>query len=287
MRLGAQAINYETTAARPMLSFAPVLKFWQVRGARVCGIGLVGILGWMLYSLFSTPIFYVYGASITGNQAVSAREIYTASEVDTQSIFWINTTHVAERIAGLPNIKSAEVSVALPATVLIEVIERRPQLLWQVDDAVWWVDQEGTIVPPKAQVSDDMLRVIDDDRQPMEAGFQIDPTIIKGAQALRLLAPDVRIIRHTRAQGLIVATPEGWPVYLGDGSAMRAKLIVLSSLLPALRENEDPPSYIDLRDPLRPVYRLRPVIQIEQPVAPRGPTQGGPQQPVRPGSGRP
>ena len=193
---------------------------------------------------------------------------------------------MAENVAALPNIKSAEVAVALPSSVNIKVVERRPQLLWQVDDTVWWVDQEGTIVPPKAKVSDDMLRIIDNDRQPLEAGFQIDPTIIKGAQALRLLAPDVRVIRHTRAQGLIVATPEGWPVYLGDGSEMRAKLIVLSALLPTLRDSEEEPSYIDLRDPLRPVYRLRPNIQIEQPVR-SGPSGVGSQQPFRPRSRQP
>ena len=281
VRLGTQAVKYETTATRPTLSIAPALKFWQVRGGRICGLIVIVVLGWLSYALFATPRFYVYGASISGNQAVSVREIYTISDVDSQSIFWLNPVEVADRVAALPNIKSAEVSVALPSSVAIEVVERRPQLLWQVNDTVWWVDQEGTIVPPKAKVSDDMLRIIDDDRQPLEAGFQIDPTIIKGAQALRLLAPDVRIIRHTRAQGLIVATPEGWPVYLGDGSDMRAKLIVLSSLLPDLREDETAPSYIDLRNPLRPVYRSQPVIQIGQPTQ-TGPTRTGPQQPFGP-----
>ncbi|MCP4713305.1 MAG: FtsQ-type POTRA domain-containing protein, partial [Planctomycetes bacterium] len=181
------------------------------------------------------PSFYVYGADIRGNSALSALEIYSVSGIDSQSIFWINSPQVAAKITALPNIKSAEVSLMLPARVKIEVVERRPQLLWQIEETVWWVDTEGTIVPPKANVKG-MLRIIDDDLQPVEAGFQIDPTIIQGAQALRLLAPDVSVIRHTRAQGLIVATPEGWPVYMGNGSEMRAKLIVLSTMLAEIRE---------------------------------------------------
>ena len=100
----------------------------------------------------------------------------------------------------------------------------------------------------------------------LEPGYQIDQNIVKGAQALRLLAPDVSIIRHTRAQGLIVATPEKWPVYLGDGTNMRAKLMVLSALLPDLREEDEPPLYIDVRNPLRPVYKLRPKIRIKPPA---------------------
>lgn len=268
LRLGVEAIDFETTATQPRLSITPIIAFWQHRAARIGGFVVLAALVWFFYTLFTDTSFYVYGANIKGNVAVSYREIYTASGIDSQSIFWVNPLKVVESIESLPNIKSATVSVELPAQVSIEVVERRPQLLWQVDNTVWWVDQEGTIVPPKAEVAEDMLRIIDDDRQPLETGYQIDPTIIQGAQALRLLVPDVRVIRHTRAQGLIVATPEGWPVYLGDGSQMRAKLIVLSKLMVDLRADNITPNYIDMRNPLRPVYKAIPVIRIGQPVQP-------------------
>ncbi len=268
MRLGAEAISFETTTSRPALSLTPILKFWQLRGARICGIIALALLGWALYTLFAQPTFYVYSATIKGNSAVSGREIYTASRVDSQSIFWLNPVKIERNIEALPNIKSAQVSVGLPARVVIQVVERHPQLLWQTGNTVWWVDQEGTIVPPKVEVDEGMLRIIDDDLQPLEVGYQIDPSIIKGAQSLRLLAPDVKVIRHTRALGLIVATPEGWPVYLGDGSEMRAKLVVLSALLVDLRENGVAPKYIDLRNPLRPVYKLLPLIRIGEPPPP-------------------
>lgn len=284
LRLGAQAINYETTAVRPSLTLTPLLKFWQQRGAKISGSVVLALLAWIFYNLFATPVFYVYGAEIGGNSAVSALEIYTVSGVDSQSIFWINPAEVADKITALPNIKSAQVSVALPAHVSIQVVERRPQLLWQVNDKAWWVDEEGTVVPPRANV-ENMLRIIDDDRTPVQVGYQIDPTIIKGAQALRILAPDVKVIRHTRALGLIVATPEGWPVYLGDGSEMRAKLIVLSRLLTDLREQNIAPTHIDLRNPLRPVYRELPVIKIAPPAPRVGQPQVPPQQlqPPQPG----
>jgi len=257
LRLGAQQTKYETTATQPALSFSPVVHFWKLRGAQVVGVFILAVVLWGLYSLFTTPAFFVYGAEISGNEALSKKEIYAAGQIDSQSVFWINPKKVAERVSQLPNVKSASVSITLPARVKINVIERRPELLWQTGDKIWWIDEEGTVVPPRTEV-ESMLRIIDDDMQPLEAGYQIDSTVIKGAQALRLLAPNVSVIRHTRALGLIVSTPEGWPVYLGDGSEMRAKLVVLSALLPDLREEEDPPLYIDLRDPLRPVYKLKP-----------------------------
>jgi cell division protein FtsQ len=281
MRLGVNSINYETSVSRPSFSIAPALKLWQVRGPKLIGVLLLALLGWGLYALFSTPFFFVYGAEIDGNVAVSAREIYVASDLDSQSIFWVRSAKVVERITALPNIKAASVSLALPADVFIEVVERQPELLWQTDDTVWWVDQEGTVVPPRGEDTTDMLKIIDDDRQLLEAGQQLEPTIIEGAQMLRALAPDVSVIRYSRSKGLTVATSEGWPVYLGDGRRMRAKLVVLTALLADLKERNITPAYIDLRNSLRPVYRPKAVIQIEQPQGSSSRTiEPNPPQPV-------
>lgn len=273
LRHGVQSINYEATASHPRLSIVPVLKFWQRRGARLSGLLILVLLSWALYLLVSQPMFFVYGAEIKGNVAVSAREIYIASGIDSQSVFWINPARVADRIVGLPNIKSASVSVSLPAQVRIEVVERRPELLWQTGDTVWWVDHEGMIVPPKGDLTG-MFRIVDDDRQPLKAGFQIDQTIVQGAQTLRMLVPDVSFVRYSRSKGLTAATPEGWPVYLGEGSQIKAKLVVLTAVLAELKERNVTPAYIDLRDPLRPVYQPQSIIRIGQP--PPGPSTGPP-----------
>lgn len=265
LRLGVRTVNYHTTASRPNFSITPVLRFWHLRGARLSGIFTLALLGWIVYILFSTPLFFVYGAEIQGNVAVANREIYAASAVDNQSVFWINPVEVVDRILALPNIKSASVSVSLPARITIEVIERRPEILWQTEETIWWVDEEGTIVPPKGNI-DGMLRIIDDDRQPLQAGYRIDQTIVKGAQMLRILAPDVSVIRHSRQQGLTVATPEGWPVYLGDGSQVKAKLVVLTALLTDLNERNVTPAFIDVRNPLRPFYRPKNIVEIGEPA---------------------
>lgn len=265
LRLGVQSIDYQTKPMRPRLSLRPLLKFWQTRGAKLSGLILLLGLLWAAYSLFTSPQFFIYTADIRGNIALSAQEIYEVSGVDSQSIFWVDPAEVVERIAVLPNIKSAKVLVTLPAQVVIEVVERRPELLWQTGETVWWVDQEGTIVPPKQDL-DGMLRIIDDEGQPLKAGYQIDATIVEGAQTLRLLVPDVSVVRFARDKGLIVATPEGWPVYLGDGSEIKAKLVVLTELLVDLNERNVTPAYIDLRDPLRPVYRPHNIIRINEPA---------------------
>jgi cell division protein FtsQ len=223
-------------------------------------------LFWLIYFLFSTPTFFVYGAEIEGNLAVSRGEIYAASGIDSQSIFWISSAEVVDRLMAVPNIKTASVTVALPAQVKIAVVERQPELLWQTGESVWWVDQEGTIVPPKENI-EGMLRIIDDDQQPVEPGQQIDPNIIKGTQQLRRFAGNLSIIRYSRANGLTVATPEGWPVYLGAGEEIEAKLVVLTAVLADLKARNITPAYLDVRNPLRPVYRPNAVIRIGEPAS--------------------
>ncbi|MEW5956318.1 MAG: FtsQ-type POTRA domain-containing protein [Chloroflexota bacterium] len=271
MRLGVQSIDYKTSTTRSGLSMTPALKFGQAYGARLGGVLMLVLLAWLIYLLFSRPEFFVYGAEIKGNVAVSRREIYNASGIDSQSVFWLSSAEIAGRVKTLPNIKSVAVSISLPAEVVIEVVERRPELIWQTGDTVWWVDQEGTIVPPKEEV-EGMLHIIDDDRQPLEAGYQIDPAIIKGAQVLRVLAPAVSVIRYSRANGLTVATAAGWPVYLGEGHEIKAKLVVLTAILGDLKERNITPAYIDVRNPLRPVYLPNSIIQIGQPAGvPVGP----------------
>lgn len=264
LRLGVQSIDYEATVVQPRLSLTPVLKFWQTRGAKLSGFFVLSCLGYLAYILFTSPIFFVYTAEIRGNVTVSKREIYAASQVDSQSIFWLDAADIVARIKSLPNIKSASVLMQLPARIVIEVVERRPELLWQTGERVWWVDQEGLIVPPKEDLTG-MLRIIDDDQRPAQAGSRIDPSIVKGGQALRLLAPDVSVARYSQQHGLIVATAEGWPVYLGDGNQIKAKLLVLTALLADLKERGVTPAFIDARDPLRPFYQPKTIIRIGQP----------------------
>jgi cell division protein FtsQ len=265
MRLGTSANQYEATVVSPAMTLAPVIDFWHKRAGRLVGLLVLGVLGLTLYLLFTTPTFFVYTAEIRGNSAVSAREIYAISRIDSHSIFWLNPIEVAQRVTALPNIKAAVVSLALPDRVAIQVTERRPELLWQTNQTVWWVDEEGTIVPPKQDLNG-MLRIIDDDRQRLQPGYKIDSRLVTGAQTLRILAPNVSVMRYSRARGLMVATPEGWPVYLGHGDQIKAKLVVLTALLADLKERNIIPAYVDVRDPLRPVYRPTSVIQIGQPV---------------------
>ena len=267
LRLGKRATNYQIAIFTRLLT--PVIQLVQHHKIRLSGGLLLVSLLTIFYMLFTNPMFFVYGADIQGNAAVSNKEIYLVSNLHNQSVFWLDVETISANITALPNIKIAQVKVSLPAHVTIQVEERNPELLWETGQNIWWVDSEGVVVPPRGD-TEGMLRIIDNDQQPLDVGYKIDPTIIRGAQMLQMLVPGLSAIQHSRAKGLTVATPQGWPVYLGDGSEMQRKLSSLTAVLTQIKTESLTPLYIDLRDPLRPVYREKQIIPIQQPMfAPR------------------
>jgi cell division septal protein FtsQ len=232
----------------------PVGGPWQARASRLVAALLLAFLAWAAYAIFDSPNFYVFDVLVEGNSVVSREEVYAAAGLEGMSIFWVNPEEVAERIETLPNVKAAHVTARLPARVSVAVEERRPEFIWQTGDARWWIDAEGAVVPPRAEVSD-ALTLVDTDAQPLSPGQRLDPTITQAADSLRRLLPELKVMQYSQATGISFKTREGWPVYLGRGEDMDAKLTVLVALRKDLLARGVAPEFIDLRFVDRPFYR--------------------------------
>lgn len=61
------------------------------------------------------------------------------------NVFGIAVGPIESRLAALPGIASAHVTVALPATLAVAIVERMPILAWHVGDATYLVDRDGVI----------------------------------------------------------------------------------------------------------------------------------------------
>ncbi len=251
-RLGTQ---YHSSTRPIRYALAPVIGPWQAYGSRLAAALLLAALGWVAYAVFTSSSFYVYGAEVQGNAVVTSEEVYAASQLDGMSVFWVNADATAEKVEALPNIKSARVEVRLPAYVTIVVEERTPELMWRTGSANWWIDAEGTVVPPRGDLSSP-LTIIDMDAQPVSAGQHLDPSILAAARSLRRLLPELPEMHYSRATGISFTTREGWPVHLGDGQNMDAKLTVLVALRKDLLARKVSPEFIDVRFVERPFYKV-------------------------------
>ena len=249
-RLGRQ---YPSSARRVRFALTPAPGRWQTLVSRLVAATLLVFSGWVIYAIFNSSSFYVNGIQVRGNAAVTSMEVFSTSDLEGLSVFWVDPAAVARRVETLPNVRLAHVKVRLPARVIVTVEERTPVILWKTGEADWWVDAEGVIFPPRADLSD-TLTIIDTDAEPVSPGEALDPSIIETAQSLRRLLPELPVMNYSRATGVSFTTGEGWPVYLGDGRDMDAKLTILVNLRKDLMARGVTPEFIDVRFVKRPFY---------------------------------
>jgi len=245
-------VQYHSSVDSYALQMMPVAESWQV--SRLLAVGLLVLLVWAVYSVFTSSSFYVSGAEVRGNMAITADEVYAASGLDGMSIFWVDTEDAMSRIEALPNIKSARVSAMLPANVTITVEERMPRLVWQAGDTMWWIDPEGTVLAPRG-VLEGAITIKDLDAKPLMPGDELSPTVLASIRALNNLLPRLTEMHYSHDQGIGFKTQEGWPVFLGDERDMQTKLTMLLELRKSLLEQGITPNFIDVRFPQGSFYK--------------------------------
>ncbi len=254
-RLAGSTATLENRVASKSLRLKKRRGHVSAKRSRITGALVFIACLLVLYWFFNQDAFYVYTAQITGNHILSAEEIYRASGIDSQSVFWINPKTVKARLEAMNGVKTAHVKVTLPAHISIEIEERQPEIAWQTGGQIWWVDKEGTFIRPRSrqEAEQNRLLIVDQDNQSPN-GKTVDLAIIRAAQLVHQTMPDVKQLAYSKLYGLIYYTPENWPVYLGKDANVPAKLAAASAVRTDLLTRGVNPTFIDARNPLRVVY---------------------------------
>ncbi len=144
-----------TPGAHPRPRPAQVRQGLRLRGSwrtyvRITSIALV-VIGCIVgfWELLRLPQLTVTPSTtqIGGSQRITAQEIFTASQVDGHNIMLVRPADVAQRVAAVPGIASADVHVRLPNQVLIDVREHLPLVAWQGITTTVWLSTDGSEVP--------------------------------------------------------------------------------------------------------------------------------------------
>jgi len=106
----------------------------------------------LIWGAVASPVFgvkavEVEGAVLTGDDAVRA-----ALDLPTPApnAFTLATDVLRERLLALPAVADAEVSVGLPGTLRVRIVEREPVLAWRRAGALLLADRRGRIVADAA-----------------------------------------------------------------------------------------------------------------------------------------
>ncbi len=200
-------------------------------GRILAGVALVAASG-ALYGLTSSERFTLRaeGVEVRGAQHTTRALVTRALRLDqarTPNVFRIDTDELARSLRSLPTVLDAQVRVALPDRLLVELRERRPILVWQSGARRFLVDVEGHVF---ADVDPDRpspgLPLVVDRRAAsrVEVGRRLDPVELEAVRRLGAITPGLVGTRARRLdisltadEGFVVeARPNLWRAVFGQ-----------------------------------------------------------------------
>jgi hypothetical protein len=247
-----------------------------VFSARWISLLLLAIVTAALVLIGLDENFYLTVIPVDGTVSVPASEIVEASQLAGAHIFAVEPEVAAARVAEVPGVINAAVSLSWPNQVLIEVQEDLPVAVWQEGEHQFWVTENGRLIPVRATVPG--LLLIESEMPPVEApivsesgvddgGDTAVPTtpqtnlafipqdILAGAAQLRKLRPNIEKLYYRGDSGLSYQDGRGWRVYFGAGTDMNQKLAIYETIVDDILARGLTPQYISVSNQEKPYYR--------------------------------
>jgi cell division septal protein FtsQ len=204
---------------------------------------IAALYGAVASGAFTARRTVVTGATWTGEPAVQAAIGVPAGE----NLFLLRTRDLEDRLAAIPGILDATITVALPDELRVDVRERQPLLVWAASGHGFLVDGTGLLfgeVGAARPAETASLPVVDDRRAEAESlavGATLDPVTLDAALRIGSLTPaDV----GSAAAGLDIRVDDD------DGFTVRGRpagwLATFGFYTPTLRTTELIPGQVRL-----------------------------------------
>lgn len=233
------------TAAR-VNGMGGAAAFWNVQRPRLLALLAALALVGALFEFFNADIFYVFGLDVQGLYYLTPAEVEKASGAIGYNVFFIDPHAIERAVAKLPEVKSVQVSASVPHDLSVDVVERQPEIVWQIGNETDWVDGDGIMFHARASLPQ-LPTIRDLDATPVKPGQPVSATALDAYHALVGLWPQApHAFEWSDARGLDYADEHGWKIYLGDSNQMAGKLATLRSLVPQLVARRAKINFIDL-----------------------------------------
>ncbi len=276
-------VPLKSKGAELQLSAFPRLKFgWRLISGALCLLSFAVIISFIGFSAFEVNTIDLEGA-----QRYSGTVILSQTDLLGKAIIALKPNEIEEQVLErFPGLASADVSVGLPASVTIKVVERQPVILWQQEGNPLWIDEEGVMFPiigeaevqaevianndpPAAPVSEDITDEEPGESNPEEENEALlalfnepvfrrtTPEFVQGMLAMINYVPGGSALAYDTEFGLGWQDPQGWLVYFGmDSNNIETKLLEYQTIVAALQEDGIIPALISLEFLDAPFYRL-------------------------------
>ena len=223
-----------------------IFASWVVTGRLPAFLLAVGLAVFAAGFLWSGD-FVVRSVVVEGNKAAFADSIVADSGALGRPIFELNTDEVARRVAAHPAVALAKVSTRFPDTVVVQLTERVPAVVWQVGDHAVVADENGWVI---AEAFDPTLPRIYQAKGDLPApGTRLPDQVAEAATFINgKLGKSLGSLQYDPVTGLAAQLSDGRQIVFGDGSQLPLKLSVMDATL----KLNMPWSKLDVREPDRP-----------------------------------
>jgi cell division protein FtsQ len=256
-------------------------------GWRVLSLLLVGILTYSLLVAWQSPDYKISAVKVTGLQRLTETEIL--SKVNTlgmHSFAVIPEAIRMEIIAAFPELRDVVITVGIPASLEIHVVERQPMVAWQSKTMLIWVDSEGYLIPPRGAVGEilkiqadslpayqlkssidvvDTVKIIRDKpffkANPSALAFfavpkQIDGMLLTAALQLNAWMPNEKTLLYQKQRGLGWKDARGWDVFVGQKlEGINDKMVMYETIVRELEKQGISPTLVSVEFLHAPYYR--------------------------------
>ena len=234
-------------------------------GSRAFSFIFVAIFGTALYLAYSLPYFRVAQAQITGNQMLSTQEVTSAMGIANQPIFTLKPAELETRLLlNFPELVSADVNVALPNVVSVNLVERHPVIRWEQGGSYTWIAEDGVAFRPRGEMAE-LISVVAEGAPALSlsASDPLNPTPFISTDMVRALKglgghiPPGLVIIYNPTYGFGWNDPRGWRVYFGTSADdVELKMRVYEAMVNSLTQRGIRPAMINVTYPTAPYYRI-------------------------------
>ena len=234
---------------------------------------LVGA-AWFVYDCASSDRFRVRNIHVDGNALLSQAEIETAAGATGANIFWVDRAQVAGRVRALTLVQRVTVEAALPDSLDIHVVERKPVAFWLSGDQTYLVDGEGVILKSvdadtaqarvcAGQPCDPRLAALPSvaqvQGQLLSPGDRVDASALATSARFAAVLPGIGVqplsFEWSTDTGLEVPTRDGWRARFDQAGNIDRQIAALRTVRDELARSKTSAQIVDVRFGDRPYFR--------------------------------
>lgn len=257
-------------------------------GWRILSFLLVGVLSYMLYLAWFSPIFRIAEIQISGLQRLDEKEVSSHVNAGGKHVFAIIPAEIIDEVSSkYPELREVHLSVLLPGKLIISVIERQPMFAWKMKESEMWVDSEGYLIPARGNYGDlltiaadslplyqldadqkksEVIKVIQD-KNISKPGLSdlvffsqlkhIESTLLLGVLQLNAWMPDEQTLLYKQKRGLGWEDSRGWDVFVGQKlENINEKMVMYETIVRNLEKEGIQPSMVSVEFLHAPFYRM-------------------------------